>query len=161
MADEAKIDPGHEGVRNTFRIIGPVVGLVGLGFLAVGMVSFFSAFGSFEPPRYFWCAFVGIPLLGIGAGVTKIAYMGAVFRYFAGEVAPVQKDTFNYLARETSPGLRDIARSVGQGFREGAEASGAVGADARCPKCQAANPAAARYCGQCGSVLSTQDLSPE
>jgi hypothetical protein len=151
MGEERMIDPGHDNARVILRTVGPVLALVGLGFLIVGLVSFFSAFGTFEPPRYFWCFFAGIPLLGIGVALTKFAYMGAIFRYVAGETAPVGKDTFNYLAHGTSPGVREMARAVGEGFTEGTHPGPHTVA---CPKCLGPNPAANQFCGNCGAALS-------
>ena len=150
MNDERLIDPNHDNVRNLLRIIGPVVALTGLVFVAVGMISFFSSFGTFEPPRYFWCMFVGMPLLAIGIAITKFAFLGAILRYLSGQAAPVSKDTFNYLAHGTTPGVRDISRAVAQGFAEGAHGERA-GAD--CPTCRATNPEGAKFCNGCGTAL--------
>jgi hypothetical protein len=84
--------------------------------MATGMVSFFSSFGSFGgPPEYFWCCFVGMPIMFVGGVMTKFAYMGKVARYSAAELAPVAKDTFNYVAKESSEGVSSIAKSIKQG----------------------------------------------
>ena len=101
----------HRERRARLRGIGLGLAGVGLVFTIVGLGSFFSSFGSFEPPRYFWCAFVGLPLLGIGARLTKIAFLGAIGRYIAGEGAPVAKDTLNYMAEGTREGVSTFARS--------------------------------------------------
>jgi hypothetical protein len=143
----------HREIRGVLRFIGPLVLLVGLGFTIVGFGSFFLSFGSFEPPRYFWCAFVGLPLLAIGGGITKFAYMGAVGRYVAGEAAPVAKDTFNYLADGTSPGVKSLARAVGEGLA-GAGGRSEPQAVLRCHKCNAENDADARFCDNCGAPLA-------
>ena len=161
MSDEDKIDPGHDGVRRALRVVGPLVALVGLGFTAVGMISFFSSFGTFEFPRYFWCAFVGLPLLAVGGAISQMAYLGSIARYVAGEAAPVGKDTFNYMARGTAPAARDFAREVSRGVAEGL---GGVGDESRvafCPKCGAETPSAARFCSRCGVQLATtgEDLA--
>ena len=50
----------------------------------VGVGSFFSAFGSAEFPRYFWCAFVGMPIVFVGLVMCQFAFMGAIFRDQAG-----------------------------------------------------------------------------
>jgi len=34
--EEEKIDPGHSGLRNVFRVLGPVMLLVGLLFIVIG-----------------------------------------------------------------------------------------------------------------------------
>jgi hypothetical protein len=41
--------------------------------------------------------------------------MGKVARYSAAELAPVAKDTFNYVAKESSEGVSSIAKSIKQG----------------------------------------------
>lgn len=139
MRDEEQINPGHTGIRQLARVVGPLMIIVGGVFVAIGMVSFFSAFGSFEPPRQFWCVFVGAPLMAIGGTITKFAYVGAFFRYVAGEVAPVQKDTFNYLATGVSPGVKGLAKAVGEGFAQGS---------------QVRSPGESKYCSNCGQAIS-------
>ncbi|MBI2948490.1 MAG: hypothetical protein HYY23_12670 [Verrucomicrobia bacterium] len=108
----------HTAVRSFLRIAGPIVALVGLSFLAVGMTSFFSSFGSFEPPRFFWCGFVGMPLLFVGVVLCKFGYFGAVARYIAAEAAPVAKDTVNYMAEGTKDAVKTVARAVAEGVQE-------------------------------------------
>src|SRR5947209_3724594 len=58
MSEESKIDPRHDATRRVLRTAGPILAGVGLLFIVIGVANFFSAFGTFEPPRYFWCAFV-------------------------------------------------------------------------------------------------------
>jgi hypothetical protein len=145
------MDPQHSQMRDMLRIVGPVVVLVGVLFMVIGIGSFFSAFGTFEPPRYFWCMFVGIPLLGIGAALCKFAFLGAVTRYMANEVAPVGKDMVNYMAEGTTGAVRDMAAAVGEGLRAGASAR--PGQMVRCPKCSADNEPPANFCKNCGSPL--------
>jgi len=97
-----KINPNHQNQRSALKLIGPIMLGIGIIFIAVGVISFFSAFGSFESPKYFWCCFVGVPLMGIGARITKYAYMEKIARYSAGELAPVAKDVIRYLKKDTS-----------------------------------------------------------
>jgi len=104
-----QIDPGHNAVRNTLRVVGPVVALIGLGFTIVGIVDFFHAFGGFGPPELFWCLFVGTPLLFAGEVLSSYGYMGKVMCYTAEETAPVVKDSFNYLAEGTREGVKAVA----------------------------------------------------
>lgn len=147
MNDESRIDPKHAATRNVLRVLGPVVGGLGILFTAIGIGNFFYSFGSFEPPRYFWCAFVGMPLMFFGGAMTQYGYLGAWARYVAGEGAPVAKDAFNYLAEGTRPGVRNIAQAVGEGLAAARTARG-------CPRCQQANDSDARFCKHCGAALS-------
>jgi hypothetical protein len=146
------LDPGHEERRATLRVVGPVVLGIGLLFTLVGFGSFFSSFGSFGPPRYFWCAFVGLPLLALGSAICRFAFMGAVTRYMANEVAPVGKDVVNYMADGTKDAVRDVATAIGEGL---ASSRGEHDVEVvRCHKCNETNRATARFCNNCGESLS-------
>jgi hypothetical protein len=144
----------HQEIRGVLRIVGPVVAVVGLVFIIIGMGSFFSSFGNFggEPPRNFWCVFVGAPLLMIGLGISKFAFLGAVGRYVAGEAAPVAKDTLDYLARGTGDSIKTVARAIGEGLSE-ARGEAAPPTVPRCRQCNAANDADAKFCKNCGAML--------
>lgn len=152
MNDENRLNPNHRELRRWLRIVGPLMMVVGLVLVGIGLISFFSSFGSFEPPRYFWCAFVGLPLLGAGLPVTKFAFLGNILRYFSAESAPVGKDTFNYMASETKSGVRDIAGAVREGF---------AGKTISCPSCQQSNDAEARFCDNCGQPLTAEKVCQE
>ena len=110
--------PRHSTVRTLLRIAGPIFVLVGLIFMAVGVISFFSAFGTFQPPRQFWCCFVGLPILAAGGMMCQFGYLGAVARYVASESAPVAKDTVNYMAEETKGAVKTVAKSIAEGVEE-------------------------------------------
>jgi hypothetical protein len=119
MNENKLLLPHHTTARMVLRVGGPVIALIGLVLMIVGFGSFFAAFGSFEPPRYFWCVFAGMPLLMVGLVMCKFGYLGTIYRYWAGETAPVAKDTFNYVAEESKPGVRAISKSITEGIVEG------------------------------------------
>jgi hypothetical protein len=152
MSQEPQIDPRHSTTRAALRVLGPALAGVGLLFTVFGFGSFFSSFGTFEPPRYYWCAFVGLPLLFLGAALCLFAFSGSFARYYFGETAPVVKDTFNYLAEGTQGGVRATAQAVGEGLSEGLS-SGAP--KATCPRCHQANDADAKFCKHCGAALAS------
>jgi hypothetical protein len=108
----------HLNIRTALRVGGPVIAGVGLLFMIVGFGSFFASFGSFEPPRFFWCAFVGMPLLFVGIVMCMFGYLGAFQRYVAGESAPVAKDVVNYLGENIQPGVKVVAKAVTEGVIE-------------------------------------------
>ena len=66
-------------------IMGPAILFAGLVCTIVAVISFFASFGSFGPPRYFWLAFIGMPLLFMGSVLSMFGFLGAVFRFIAGE----------------------------------------------------------------------------
>ena len=118
-----QINPNQHQERSFLRIFGPLLLLVGLSFVAVGMISFFSAFAGSGSPKYFWCVFAGMPIAFVGLVMCKFAFMGKVARYTAGELAPVGKDTFNYLASETREGVSDVSEAFHQGKSNAASSS--------------------------------------
>ena len=172
--EERKINPGHAGIRSVLRWLGPALVCCGAILTAIGLISFFASFGSFGVPRYFWCAFLGMPMMVGGIALTKVAYFGAIARYMAAETAPVGKDTFNYMARETQGGVRDIAAAIKEGIAGGEkvcsqcdrkndpdaafcdQCGGTLVATKRCSACSAMNDVHARFCDRCGGQLSAE-----
>jgi ribosomal protein L40E len=151
------IDPHHQETQALLRLIGPIVLGLGVVLTAIGLISFFSSLGTFEPPRYFWAAFVGLPLIAVGLGITKLGYLGAFFRYFSGEVTPVAEDTFNRIAEGTQEGVETLAQALGRGFTAGSRATTPPEQDLlSCDHCDAPNPAGAQFCSQCGTALKAK-----
>ena len=100
----------------------------------------------------------GMLMAAVGGAMTTWGYMGRVARYAAGELAPVGKDTFNYMAGGTRDGVRTVATAVGEGLglrRPAGSASGDSTSTAgpACPSCGAANDADAKFCDECGRPL--------
>ena len=148
-----EIDPRGAETRAALRVVGLCMVTVGAVMTAIGLISFFSAFATFGPPRYFWCAIVGLPLLGFGLQLSGLGFLGAFTRYVSGQTAPVHRDTFNYLAEGTRGGVQTIAGAAAEGFAAGTRAQGGV-ADRLCPQCQSPNASGARFCEQCGTALA-------
>ena len=110
--------PQHKRTRSFLRVVGPIVAVVGLMFLIIGMVSFFSSLGGPGLAPYFWCCFVGMPLLFVGLLMCMIGYMGAMARYAAAEQVPVAIDALDDLAEGTQGAVKTLARSVTEGVKE-------------------------------------------
>lgn len=145
-------NPGYHNqdtVRNTLRSIGPFILGAGIILVVIGFISFFSSFGSFGPPRYFWCAFLGMPLIAVGASLSRFGYIGAVGRYVAGEIAPVAKDTVNYMAEESKDAIRHVSEAIGAGLNQNQSLTTIV----RCYKCNAENQTKAKFCNNCAAAL--------
>ena len=103
------------GLRTFFRIAGPLVLVVALGFMALGLVDFFGSMSSFEGPDRFWMLFVGIPLLAVGGWLSQAGYAGVAARYAAGELSAVVKDSASYLT--DGEGLLGVGRTVDDAHR--------------------------------------------
>lgn len=142
------LNPAQGAQRAGLRAFGLLLTAVGGVFTAIGLVSFFGSMSSMHagPPEYFWCAFVGLPMLGFGTMLLKLGYLGAIGRYVAGESAPVVSDTVNYVAEETRPAMRAVSSAI----REGLSGAGEAG---QCRSCGQTHDAEARFCDQCGASL--------
>ena len=102
----------NTGIRSALRVLGFIILPVGAIFAGIGLIDFFSAFGSFHPPTKFWCAFVGLPLIGLGITCLKAGYLRTIGGYVAGETAPVAADTLKYVSEELRPTIRDLAHDI-------------------------------------------------
>ena len=143
MKTENTENTRHLKTKKSMKIAGFLCLGIGLVLTAAGMISFFSAFASAgaEFPRYFFCAFIGLPLCGVGGGLLNFAYRGEVMRYVKNEGMPV----VNEAGREFAPTLRDLSDAV----REGNTAKPVV-----C-SCGTESDAGSRFCKNCGKALLT------
>ncbi|MHC4993986.1 MAG: zinc ribbon domain-containing protein [Planctomycetota bacterium] len=150
----------HRATRSVLRTLGPLVLGAGVLMTVIGFGSFFLSFSSGGMPSYFWCAFVGLPLIFLGFMLCKFGYAGSILRYMASEAAPVGKDTVNYMVDGTKDSMRDAAEALGEGISSGMAKGGDFGAGGaaetvvRCHKCNADNDADAKFCDNCGAALS-------
>jgi hypothetical protein len=103
--------PGHSSARTLLQVGGPAILASGVLFTAVGM-------GSGGPPRFFWCGFLGMPMMFVGMVMCMFGYIGVVQRYLAGESAPVVKDVVNYLGENTQPGVKAMSKAIAEGVIE-------------------------------------------
>lgn len=135
----------HLKQRTTFRILGPTI--LGIGILC----SFIAAIdlltlSPFEEPKYFWLFFIGFPLLAIGFYICSLGFGAAIVKYQSREIAPIAKDTINYLANETKDGIETIAEAVQKGKSTVVEAK-------LCNHCKELNKIDAKFCNECGNPL--------
>lgn len=177
--DQRRIDPKHSGIRIFLRIVGPALLIVGVLCVVHGFRGVFGAaegFGEgFVSPgmgggegfgRGFGKAgwiFAGFPMVFLGLVMTIWGFAGAAARYAAGEIAPVGKDTFNYLADGTEDGVKTVAGAIGAGLAEGlgSQPDREAARIVRCHKCNADNDADAKFCSQCGAALSKTRPCPD
>jgi hypothetical protein len=146
--------PEQNGIRTFLRTIGPLVLIAGVICTIGGGISFFSAFGGDEPPRYFWLCFIGLPLMFFGFTLSQLGYMGAAARYMAGEAAPVAADTVNYMADETKGAVETVAKSVARGIVEGIEDGKTASEKRFCPHCRLPVKTDFMFCPKCGKAIS-------
>jgi hypothetical protein len=138
--------PAHPHHRAGLRTLGALLAIAGGVLTAIGLVSFFGAFSQGGgAPQYFWCAFLGLPLLAIGVGMLKMGYLGAVARYVATETTPVAADGVHDLAHGTRDAVRGTAGAIAAGLADARRAGSS------CRACGEPSTAGARFCSQCGA----------
>lgn len=144
MVHEKFITEQHKKTRSLFRLLGPLLLIIGVACMLVAFIDFFTLQG-FEEPKFFWLFFVAIPILFIGFILSNLGYGGSIAKYQSREYAPVAKDTFNYLAKETTFGVKEISKAL---HSESASKRSLV-----CPNCKQQNPDNAKFCNDCGEKL--------
>jgi hypothetical protein len=139
-------------VRNALRVLGPILLAIGLILTVAGMISFFSAFNGGGMPTFFWLAFIGLPLTGLGGSLVRAGYLGPASRYVAGEVTPTLRDTLGALGIGSA---ERVCPSCGHHNDADSQFCNSCGKplNRTCPACGAANDADARFCDGCGKPL--------
>src|SRR6478672_9939419 len=92
--------PEQVRVRNTLRITGLVLLVVGLFLFGSGLADFLSTMSdpTLDGPSKFWELFVGLLLLAPAGWCLQAGFLSTASRYVAGETAPVVKDSASYLS---------------------------------------------------------------
>lgn len=152
--------------RKVFKIIGPILLLVGIVMAVVAFVDFFKAFGSdgLERPDKFYLFFIGFPLIAFGGAMTGWGYMRHIASYASSSVAPVAADTINYMADSTRKAFSDTVKTVkggdvcpncGKVLSDGAKFCDNCGQPAgkQCAFCGARNDSDSNFCSSCGKKL--------
>ncbi len=147
MRRDEQINPGHTQIRSVLRIAGPLFLVAALVTGGIGLADFFSSMGTMEMPTKPYLLFIAMPLAFLGLTLTSAGFAGAVARYQAQEIAPVGKDTFNYMAEGTREGVATIAGAVAKGLRGEPSAI-------QCPECDTFNDADAEFCKSCREPLT-------
>jgi ribosomal protein L40E len=131
MTEPAPANAPHGHEFPTFpRALGII--LVGLGVIltVVGAVSLVSSWGTIGGSRYFWAAYLGLPLIALGSVLTQSRNLSA--------------------DRLSTSGDRN--QTVNDGV---SAASGQTPLETTidCQRCHAPNPGDAKFCNQCGNAL--------
>jgi hypothetical protein len=153
------IDQNHQQKRKFLRTLGPIILIIGLILLVIAISSFFSGFsnpgiGMMEDNKFF-LAFIGMPLIFVGVAMTGAGFMGSVARYQASEMAPVAKDTVNYMVEGTKDSIKEVSKSIQEGINEGnGMMQSSDDAGLFCTQCGRQQEADARYCKYCGHKMS-------
>lgn len=129
----------HEETKKKLKIIGSIILGVGITLSAIGLISFFSVFGSGDFPKLFFLVFPGFPMIGIGASMLSFAYKREIMRYSKNESVPV----INEAIEEVGPTVKKVV----SGEKTSDEKT------KKCPNCGAENPDKNKFCPECGATL--------
>ena len=129
----------HEKHKLVIRIIGIVLLVIGAICAIIGFIDIFSTINRHEMSTKFYLAIIGLPLMGIGGGLTLISFHREISRYVKDETMPV----LNEAGKEIAPAVRAVANAA-RGKTE----------EIACPHCGGQNPAENTYCTACGKPLA-------
>ena len=144
----------HKKVRLIIRIIGVLILLTGITFTIIGAVSFFKSFKNIEAPDHFWCLMLGLPLMGIGSGLTLFGFSGNIQTYAAKEAAPAVT-LFTVAAKDgLSPAPKVCAHCQTSNATDDKFCKSCGKPLAKvCPACNNVQDADAKFCADCGKEL--------
>jgi len=124
-------NPNYQKNKKIFTIVGVCLLLIGFTLTVVGFVNFFSALSDREPPSLFWCCFLGLPLCGIGGGLTVFGF---------------RKEILKNAAEQSAEAVKVIVNAVNEANEEMKE-------DKISCECGAKNDLDANFCKNCGKDL--------
>lgn len=152
----------NQGVKKGMRIIGGILLAVGIVLIIIGLVLFIG-FGIFAGPptsegslmKGFGTAalgmiasFAGFVMVGIGAMLLYLSFLGTVAKFYADE---------------TQPAVRTMGEGAGEGVATGIRKGGGIGersgrkrkdvVKVKCRGCGYLDTEDATYCSKCGEKL--------
>lgn len=139
----------YEKSKKVLRTIGLTMSISGLICIIIGMIDFFSSFND-GVPKLFFLLFIGLPLFGIGLGLTIMSYADKIHKYAASQVMPTIKESVNYVMGDNS-----ICPKCGEKNEKGSLYCNKCGEPLKriCPKCGEEIPFDSNYCNKCGSKI--------
>jgi hypothetical protein len=157
----------NKALKKKLRVFGITLLLLGGLLMMIGLIDFFSP----GMPELFFLIFMAMPILFAGSVMTMYGYMGAVARYSATQMAPVAKDTINYMVDGTKASVTGLASGIikevkgtpkvetcdhcGHEVQKGKKFCIHCGKKllVHCPSCDHANLQSAQFCADCGTKL--------
>ena len=131
----------HELKKKKIKSLGKVLLVIGIILDAIGFISFFGAFTGGGFPSLFFCAFIGIPITGIGAMLTMVGYKRETMKYMKDESMPIYKESY----RDLKPELVDFVETL--------KGENKV---IICPRCKQENDDDHKFCKHCGEPLASK-----
>lgn len=145
MNDEEK--QKHLKLKKKLKTIGIILVVVGGVCAIVGFAEFFITMSMMSgAPKLFFLLFIGLPMIGIGAGLLTFAYRGDIMRFTKNEAVPIINET----GEEIKPAIKAVTGAVREGLygEQSVAKKGMV-----CPACGKENQPENKFCDKCGALL--------
>lgn len=152
----------HEKLKKKLKIAGFVLVIVGA---VLALAAFIDFFITVDPdkgmPKLFFLAFIGLPMLGIGAGLLTFGFRREIATYSKNESVPV----INEASSEIAPAIQNVVKAAKTESGVRCECGALNDADAKfckacgkplaktCDNCGENNSADSAYCNNCGNKL--------
>ena len=145
------------------KIAGSVLVIGGAVLTLAAFIDFFITVGTTDKgmPKLFFLAFIGLPMLGIGAGLLAFAFRREIATYSKNESVPV----INEASSEIAPAIQNVVKAAKTESGVRCECGALNDADAKfckacgkkkektCNNCGENNSADSAYCNNCGNKL--------
>lgn len=153
----------HEKLKFRLKIVGFIMIAAGIALTITGFVDFFKAMANPENgiPKLFFLLFIGLPMLGVGAGFLVFAFRREIVTYTKNESVPV----INEASAEISPAIQNVVKAANTENGVRCVCGTINDADAKfckacgkplakiCENCGETNSADSTYCSNCGNRL--------
>ena len=153
----------HEQLKKKLKIAGFVLVIVGAVLVLAAFIDFFITVGNPDKgmPKLFFLAFIGLPMLGIGAGLLTFGFRREIATYSKNESVPV----INEASSEIAPAIQNVVKAAKTESGVRCECGALNDADAKfckacgkplaktCDNCGENNSADSAYCNNCGNKL--------
>ena len=160
-------EENHQKIKRKLKKSSKICLAIGIPVLIAGIVLFIIGFSNFNSSSIStagskmamlaagsFVIFIGFVLIAVGVYTTFFAHAREISSYTASSVAPVIKDTAEYLAPTTNNVVKGIAGSISEGIAQGKSAVNKNGEEVVvCQKCRKKNHKDAKFCSNCGSEL--------
>lgn len=137
--------------------VGIVISITGIILLILGFANFGDFSSNIDMVLFIVGGFlfaIGFAILGIGIYATFFAHAREIGSYTASSVAPVLKETTEYIAPAINNSVGNLAESISEGVASGKakEKTETI----TCQECGEKNEKDSKFCSNCGKSLDTE-----
>ncbi len=164
-------EENHQKIKRKLKKSSKICLAIGIPVLIAGIVLFIIGFSNFNSSSIStagskmamlaagsFVIFIGFVLIAVGIYTTFFAHAREISSYTASSVAPVIKDTAEYLAPTTNNVVKEISESISEGIAKGKSSSnkGDNAGKVVCQNCGQKNESTAKFCSNCGNAITQE-----